>query len=185
MPTEPANQSDTTIAVQRDGQRPVRAAEQASSPRRWPRPRWPPQQRRRSPRPRSRAPPPPPGTAAGCRASRAPTARRMPISRVRSVTDTSMMFMMPTPPTTSDTLATEPSSMRHDHGDDPQHVGHFGAVVHGEIVHVAVADAVPLAEQLRRPRPRRRSCDRPSGPRRSRASTLLKVVPLTRFLIVV
>ena len=29
----------------------------------------------------------------------APMARRMPISRVRSVTDTSMMFMMPTPPT--------------------------------------------------------------------------------------
>ena len=27
-------------------------------------------------------------------------ARRMPISRVRSVTDTSMMFMMPMPPTT-------------------------------------------------------------------------------------
>ena len=38
-------------------------------------------------------------------ASRAPTARRMPISRVRSVTLTSMMFMMPMPPTTSDTAA--------------------------------------------------------------------------------
>ena len=43
-------------------------------------------------------------------ARRAPTARRMPISRVRSVTETSMMFMMPTPPTTSDTLATAPRS---------------------------------------------------------------------------
>ena len=31
---------------------------------------------------------------------RAPTAMRRPISRVRSVTDTSMMFMMPMPPTT-------------------------------------------------------------------------------------
>jgi hypothetical protein len=30
----------------------------------------------------------------------APRALRMPISRVRSVTDTSMMFMTPTPPTT-------------------------------------------------------------------------------------
>ena len=39
----------------------------------------------------------------------APTAMRMPISRVRSVTLTSMMFMMPMPPTTSDTLAMEPS----------------------------------------------------------------------------
>ena len=29
----------------------------------------------------------------------------MPISRVRSVTDTSMMFMMPTPPTTSEMAA--------------------------------------------------------------------------------
>lgn len=29
----------------------------------------------------------------------APMARRMPISRVRSVTDTSMMFMIPMPPT--------------------------------------------------------------------------------------
>ena len=32
-------------------------------------------------------------------------ARRMPISRVRSVTDTSMMFMMPMPPTKSATPA--------------------------------------------------------------------------------
>ena len=36
---------------------------------------------------------------------------RMPISRVRSVTDTSMMFMMPMPPTSSDTPAMPPSSM--------------------------------------------------------------------------
>ena len=32
----------------------------------------------------------------------------MPISRVRSVTDTSMMFMMPMPPTSSDTAAHAP-----------------------------------------------------------------------------
>jgi hypothetical protein len=36
---------------------------------------------------------------------RAPTASLRPISRVRSVTDTSMMFMMLMPPTTSDTDA--------------------------------------------------------------------------------
>ena len=41
---------------------------------------------------------------------RAPTAMRMPISRVRSVTETSMMFMMPTPPTTSEMPAIEASS---------------------------------------------------------------------------
>ena len=35
----------------------------------------------------------------------APIALRMPISRVRSVTDTSMMFMMPMPPTSSEILA--------------------------------------------------------------------------------
>ncbi len=38
--------------------------------------------------------------------SRAPIARRMPISRVRSVTDTSMMFMIPIPPTRRLTAAT-------------------------------------------------------------------------------
>ena len=41
----------------------------------------------------------------------APTAMRMPISRVRSVTLTSMMFMMPMPPTRSDTAATLASSV--------------------------------------------------------------------------
>ena len=41
----------------------------------------------------------------------APTAILMPISRVRSVTETSMMFMMPMPPTTSDIKAIEPSSI--------------------------------------------------------------------------
>ncbi len=39
----------------------------------------------------------------------APMARRMPISRVRSVTETSMMFMMPMPPTSRLTPATAPS----------------------------------------------------------------------------
>ena len=41
----------------------------------------------------------------------APSALRIPISRVRSVTDTSMMFMMPMPPTSSYTLAIPPSSI--------------------------------------------------------------------------
>ena len=38
----------------------------------------------------------------------APMAMRMPISRVRSVTETSMMFMMPMPPTTSEIEAMMP-----------------------------------------------------------------------------
>ena len=37
----------------------------------------------------------------------APSALRMPISRVRSVTDTSMMFMITMPPTTSEISATK------------------------------------------------------------------------------
>ena len=42
---------------------------------------------------------------------RAPTALRMPISRVRSVTLTSMMFITPIPPTSSEIAATSPSSV--------------------------------------------------------------------------
>ncbi len=42
--------------------------------------------------------------------SRAPTAMRRPISRMRSVTDTSMMFMMPMPPTSREMPAMLPSS---------------------------------------------------------------------------
>ena len=41
----------------------------------------------------------------------APMALRMPISRVRSVTVTSMMFMMPIPPTTREMPAIPPSRM--------------------------------------------------------------------------
>jgi hypothetical protein len=41
----------------------------------------------------------------------APTAMRTPISRVRSVTLTSMMFMIPIPPTRSDTSAMLASSV--------------------------------------------------------------------------
>src|SRR2546422_2936273 len=43
----------------------------------------------------------------------APTAIRKPISRVRSVTDTSMMFMMPIPPTNRETEAIAARSEEH------------------------------------------------------------------------
>ena len=43
----------------------------------------------------------------------APSARRMPISRVRSVTLASMMFMMPMPPTSSEMPATTTSMTFH------------------------------------------------------------------------
>ena len=42
-------------------------------------------------------------------AALAPIAMRMPISRVRSVTETSMMFMIPMPPTRSETPAIDHS----------------------------------------------------------------------------
>ena len=42
----------------------------------------------------------------------APMARRMPISRVRSVTDTSMMFMMPMPAASSAMELTSATPMR-------------------------------------------------------------------------
>ena len=42
---------------------------------------------------------------------RAPIARRIPISRVRSVTDASMMFMMPIPPTRSEMPAIAPRTI--------------------------------------------------------------------------
>ena len=40
----------------------------------------------------------------------APSALRSPISRIRSVTETSMMFMTPIPPTSSEMAAMPPSS---------------------------------------------------------------------------
>jgi len=41
----------------------------------------------------------------------APSARRMPISRVRSVIVASMMFMMPMPPTMREIAAIDPRTM--------------------------------------------------------------------------
>ncbi len=43
--------------------------------------------------------------------SLAPTDMRMPISRMRSVTETSMMFMIPIPPTSSEIEAIPPRRM--------------------------------------------------------------------------
>ena len=98
-------------------------------------------------------------------AAAAPTARRMPISRVRSVTETSMMFMMPTPPTTSETLATEPKSKVMTMVMIRSTLSDFGRVVHGEIVLVAVADAMALAQQQLHLVFGIVHADRPSGPR--------------------
>ena len=72
----------------------------------------------------------------------------MPISRVRSVTETSMMFMMPTPPDDQRDAGHGAEEQGHHHGDDVQHPGDFGGVSHGEIVFVARADVVPLPQEI-------------------------------------
>ena len=79
---------------------------------------------------------------------RAPTASRMPISRVRSVTETSMMFMIPTPPTTSEMPAIEANSSVITPVMFPRTFGGLDHVVDLEVGRVAQADAVPLEEQL-------------------------------------
>ena len=70
----------------------------------------------------------------------------MPISRVRSVTDTSMMFMMPMPPTSSDTAATAPRSPVRRVVVDGHGIGDLRHVADGEVVLLAGADAAPLAQ---------------------------------------
>ena len=64
---------------------------------------------------------------------------RMPISRVRSVTDTSMMFMMPMPPTTSDTEAIAPSISDMTRVVWRLHIGERRQVADGEIIVLALA----------------------------------------------
>ena len=80
---------------------------------------------------------------------RAPTAMRMPISRVRSVTLTSMMFMMPTPPTISEMPATEAIIIPQRADDDAEHVGDLGHVADDEVVGLAGMNMVPLGQKLR------------------------------------
>ena len=65
---------------------------------------------------------------------RAPTAIRRPISRVLSVTETSMMFMMPTPPTTREISATASSSLVIMVLVEDRALGHFGHVADVEII---------------------------------------------------
>ena len=58
-----------------------------------------------------------------------------------------MMFMMPMPPTTSDTPATEPRIKRHADGNELSTSTTAGGVEDVEIVRVVVADAMPLPHQ--------------------------------------
>jgi len=65
---------------------------------------------------------------AGCRVQRAPIAMRMPISRVRSVTETSMIFMMPMPPTSRRNRGNRAEQQRHGAGALFGGVGYGGEV---------------------------------------------------------
>ena len=133
--------------------------------------------RQRCPAPRRKgtARRPRPGTAGGCGTQRAPTAMRRPISRVRSVTETSMMFMMPTPPTTSEISGHHQQQRAHRLRGRSQGLGDFG--------HVADVEIVGIGRGLMRCRSRSSSViwlDRLLGCRRSEAalariwSTLVK-----------
>ena len=80
---------------------------------------------------------------------------RRPISRVRSVTDTSMMFMMPMPPTSSETDAIARQQHRHDlRATASWACEHLGEVADAEVVVLAGLEAVALAQQLADLRPR-------------------------------
>ena len=79
---------------------------------------------------------------------RAPTAMRRPISRVRSVTDTSMMFMMPMPPTSRDTEAMAASSTVSTRDDASCGLEHLGEVAEREVVLLVGLQPVALAEEL-------------------------------------
>ena len=78
---------------------------------------------------------------------RAPMALRMPISRVRSRTDTSMMFMIPMPPTTSEIEAIPPSSSVSVPLIDDAAVEQLGLVEDGEVGVIGRGELVALAQQ--------------------------------------
>ena len=99
--------------------------------------------------PRSRASAPRRGTASRMWRGSAPTAMRMPISRVRSVTLTSMMFMMPMPPTRSDTAATLASSSVIVSVPCCWALGDLAQVADREVVVVAGRDVVAVAQERR------------------------------------
>ena len=79
---------------------------------------------------------------------RAPMALRMPISRVRSRTDTSMMFMIPMPPTTSE-MAAMPASSSDSRPEIELKVSRIWAWLEMVKSSVAGSRAVALAQQRR------------------------------------
>ena len=79
----------------------------------------------------------------------APTAMRMPISRVRSVTLTSMMFMMPMPPTKQRHRGDAGEERRDRLGPLLLRVRDLAQVADLEVVVVAAREVVAVAEERR------------------------------------
>ena len=86
---------------------------------------------------------------------RAPIAMRMPISRVRSVTETSMIFMIPMPPTSKRNARDAAKQHRHDAVGLVGRLGHVRHVAHGEVVRLIRREFVALAQEFRDLRLRR------------------------------
>src|SRR5215510_7660716 len=78
---------------------------------------------------------------------RAPTAIRKPISRVRSVTETSMMFIMLMPPTTSETEATAINRLPRVRTAAPRAASTSAGFVIWKSLGASASDAMPLPEQ--------------------------------------
>ena len=95
---------------------------------------------------------------------RAPIALRMPISRVRSRTETSMMFMIPMPPTISEIDAMPPSSSVSVALIDDAVASSWRLVEDREVVVVGRRQVVAVAEEDRdRGRSRRSICSAASA----------------------
>ena len=78
----------------------------------------------------------------------APMALRTPISRVRSATETNMMFMMPMPPTNSDRLVTNRPTTAMVRGLLMEHVDDLVLLVDGKIVRLVRAQMADVAHGL-------------------------------------
>ena len=78
----------------------------------------------------------------------APIALRSPISRVRSVTVVSIMFMIPMPPTTREMPGDRGQQQRQRPGGRRHGRGEVGLVDDPEVGRVGVADLVALEEQV-------------------------------------
>ncbi len=81
---------------------------------------------------------------------RAPMALRTPISRVRSVTETSMMFITPTPPIRSPIELSTITDGHHAKNDVVELLRRFQLSLNREIVRLVVGDVPPAPQYLSR-----------------------------------